>query len=111
MQTLTSKLKRVGNVLAAVCTKTYHYYRPASLDGCIIWQEDAEDTSMHGNNHLLEQKIHGTIDYYTTTEYDPVIDNVQAVLEGTIGLAWDLSSVQYEDSTKLIHYEWDFWVA
>lgn len=110
MQTLTAKLKRVGSALAAVSTRVYHYKRPTSLSGCIIWQEDAEDGSFHGNNHLLEQRLHGTIDYFTTKEYDPTCDNIQAALEGCAHVAWGLSSVQYEDTTGLIHYEWDFYV-
>lgn len=110
MISLNQKLKRIAAALTAISDKVSHYRRPSSLAGYIIWQEDAEDGSFHAGNHLAEQKVHGTIDYYTQTEFDQTIDNVQAALEGTPHVSWDLSSVQYEDDTNLIHYEWDFWV-
>lgn len=112
MLTLNSKLKFVRDALTAISTSVYHYYRPSNLSGCIIWQEDSEDGSFHANNHLAEQRIHGTIDYFTKKEFDEVIDKIQASLDAhNSHISWDLSSVQYEDDTKLIHYEWDFWVA
>ena len=108
---LNDKLRRVGRTLSAVCAKTYHYKRPTSLAGCIVWQEDAEEGSFHVGNHLAEQQLHGTIDYFTKTEFDETIDNIQAALESNHSIGWRLSSIQYEDDTGLIHYEWDFWVS
>lgn len=47
----------------------------------------------------------------TKTEFDETIDNIQAALESNHSIGWRLSSIQYEDGTGLIHYEWDFWVS
>ena len=49
------------------------------------------------------------VDYFTQTEYDPNIDKVQQALNSVCS-NWILNSVQYEDDTKLIHYEWRFTV-
>ena len=45
------------------------------------------------------------MDYYTPQEYDPAVDNIQAALN-SLRIPWRLNSVQYEDETNLIHYEW-----
>ncbi len=110
MISLSMKLKIVRDALTAVSQKVSHYRRPPNLEGWIIWQEDSESGSFKAGNHLAEQQIHGTIDYYTRTEYDQTADDIQAVLDAVSRIGWQLSSVQYEDETGLIHHEWDFWV-
>lgn len=111
MTALSMKLKIVRDALTAVSQNVSHYRRPPNLEGWIIWQEDSESGSFKAGNHLAEQQIHGTIDYFTKTEYDQTADDVQTVLDAVSRIGWQLSSVQYEDETGLIHYEWDFWVA
>lgn len=110
MMSLNDKLSRVKNALTPLSDKVYHYKRPADIAGAILWAEDAEDGSFHAGNHLAEQQIHGTVDYYTKVEFDPMCDSIQGALESS-RIPWDLSSVQYEDETGLIHFEWDFWVS
>ena len=36
------------------------------------------------------------------------MDLIQEALNTSEGVGWVLSSVQYEDETNLIHYEWTF---
>ena len=38
------------------------------------------------------------------------VDGIQEAL-WSAGIGFRLNSVQYEDDTNLIHYEWEFWVA
>jgi nucleosome binding factor SPN SPT16 subunit len=47
----------------------------------------------------------GTIDYFTKTEFDPIVETIQEKLN-SIDIAWRLNSVQYEKDTGYIHYEW-----
>lgn len=108
--TLQSKLQYVGQAFAAAVTNAYHYFRPADKWPCLVWQEDGEGDSLHAGNHKAEQAIHGTVDYYTQTEYDPAVDAIQDALEG-IRAGWSLASVQYEEDTRLIHFEWEWTVA
>lgn len=108
---LQNKLKRVSDALVTVSERCYHYRRPASVEkNYIVWQEDSEDDSFNASNHKAEQQIHGTIDFFTQTEFDSVVDGIQAALD-LAGIGFRLKSVDYEDETKLIHYEWEFWVA
>lgn len=117
MKSLQNNLKQVKNALLTVMTESgaavpcYHYVRPANaVNGYIVWAEDGEETSFDADNQKQEQKIHGTIDYFTQKEFDDVCDNIQTALNSA-GIGFRLYSVQYEDDTKLIHYEWAFWVA
>ena len=80
-------------------------------DRYFVWQEDGEASSFHSDDHKLEQQIHGTIDCYTLQEYDPLLDEIQDALDKADLVGWSLLSVQYEDETKLIHYEWEFYIA
>ena len=61
--------------------------------------------SHHADNTKAEQVLVLTIDYYTLTEYDAMIDSIQDALNDA-RIAWKLNSFQYEDETKLLHYEW-----
>ena len=40
-----------------------------------------------------------------------VLDEIQEALQNVAPGAWSLLSVQYEDETNLIHYEWEFVTA
>ena len=111
MTPISTKLKIVRNTLTAVSKKVYHYARPSDITDCILWSEDAEDNSFDANNGKQEQIIHGTIDFFTKTEYHKTIDDIQSALTASPRIGWNLSSVQYEDETNLIHYEWEFWVV
>lgn len=111
MMSMQNKLKTVRDALLTVTDKCYHYRRSGSIKtGYIVWAEDSEDGSFDGDNRKGEQQIHGTIDYFTLIEFDPVVDAVQNALNAA-GIGFRVNSVQYEDDTNLIHYEWDFWVA
>lgn len=110
MTSLQSKLQQIGTALAAVTEKTYHYWRPVKDVPCLIWAESGEENSFHAGNHKQEQRIIGTVDLFTRTEFDPLCDQVQEALEA-LGLTWNLESVQFEDETNLIHYEWTWGVV
>lgn len=111
MQSLQNKLMRVRDALVSVTANTYHYRRPSTVQKeYIVWAEDSEDASFNADNRKAEQQIHGTIDYFTQTEFDPLIDGIQDSLDDA-RVSFRLNAVDYEDDTKLIHYEWEFWVV
>lgn len=108
---ITAKLNKIKNALCEVTAQCYHYRRPENVkDKYIIWQEDGEDQSFSANNRKEEQQLHGTVDYFTTQEFDPIIDGIQDALADCM-TGWRLNQVSYEDETNLIHYEWEFWAA
>lgn len=91
----------------------YHYQRPSreSLDRYVIWAEQNEVSSFLVNNRKSEQQVRGTIDLFTQIEFDPAVDGIQEALDEAEHVTWELYSVQYEDETALIHYEWEFTVV
>jgi len=107
---MLSQLEIVKDSLLTVTDNVWHYEALTITDQYIVWAEDKEGSSVEGDNHKLEQSIQGTIDYYTKNEDDQNVEAVQTALK-TARIAFYLNSVQYEDETQYIHYEWVFEVA
>lgn len=105
---LIAKIKKVRDALIRLeGIDVYHYWREVKKNRYIIWAEDSESESFHSDNFMNEQQIHGTIDLFTKTEYDPVIDMIQNKLNDS-EIPFRVMSVQYEDETGFIHYEWEW---
>lgn len=106
---MNSKLKKIETALTQIDGLTvYHYWHPRLNAPYCIWAEDGEGNSLDGDNHKAEQVIRGTIDYFTRKEFDETVEIIQENLNTTEDVGWVLNSVQYEDETNLIHYEWTF---
>lgn len=106
---MTLKLKKIQDCLTSIDgLAVYHYWHPRLQAPYCIWAEDGEGDSLHANNHKAEQVISGTIDYFTKLEFDEMIEKIQEALNDLEDCGWELNSVQYEDETNLIHYEWSF---
>jgi len=102
-----TKAEQLPNALSGITgLKLYHLFKPATVKApYAVWQEDSEGQSFYSSNRKQEQVLVLTLDYFTLTEYDLVADSIQNALDEA-GLAWKLNSFQYEDETKLLHYEW-----
>lgn len=106
---MISQLIKIRDALTTVeGLKVYHYWRPKLNAPYCIWAEDGEGESLHTGNHKTEQVITGTVDYFTKTDFDETVDLIQNALNSLENCGWELSSVQYEDETNLIHFEWSF---
>lgn len=89
----------------------FHYTRGNSTAvPYIIWSETGEENSFNSDNHKTEQQLTGLVDFYTLKEFDPIVDAIQDVLNSE-EIGWKLISVQYEEETNLIHYQWGWWVG
>lgn len=113
MTLLTIKLKAIQAALVAVLPATFHYWRPIENNRApfIVWAENGENSRLNVNNFKDLQAISGNIDFYTSKEFDPLVDDIQARLQGLqfkMPFGWTLDAVQYEDETGLIHYTWAF---
>ena len=88
--------------------KVYHYEAEDLADApYAVWIEQSEDDAFHSDNKKDEQIIPVILDFYTQEEFDPFIDEIQKCLNGIENASWRLSAVDYEDTTKLIHYQWE----
>lgn len=103
-------LTRLRLALTALTEQVYHYSAEPNVSSpYIVWAEDGGIDFESDNTHS-ERGFSGTIDLFTETEDDPLMESVAEALE-EIEASYYLSSVQFEDETGLIHYEWVFEVV
>lgn len=107
---MRSKLKKIPEILKTVTDNVSHYEAMGITDKYIVWAEDSEGSSVEGDDRKINQSIQGTIDYFTKQDFDENVDKIQAALTAAC-ISFYLNSVQYEDETEYIHYEWVFEVA
>ena len=101
-----NKIYRIRDALLTVSKDVYHFEALKKKDKYIVWAEDGEGNSGHADNKK-NQVIQGTIDYFTKDDADPVVEEIQEALE-LYEISYKLNSVQYEDETEYIHYEWSW---
>ena len=94
-----------------VSCSVFHYTRGNSKAlPYIVWSEGGEQDSFNANNHKAEQQLTGIVDFFTKTEFDAIADTIQEILNKE-PVGWSLDSVQYEEETNLIHYQWRWWTS
>lgn len=109
---MMSLLTKIRDALTSIeGLAVYHYWHPRLQAPFCIWQEEMEGDSLWGDNHKKEFVLTGTIDYYTLTEFDTNVDEIQNALNGIENCGWSLASVDFEQETNLIHYSWDWEIA
>lgn len=99
------KLKDLRDVLITVGVPVYHYEAHKQDDKYIVWAEEGQGNADYADNKMISQTIEGTVDYYTKEEFDSNFDLIQETFNSA-GIAWSLNSIQHEEETKYIHYEW-----
>lgn len=99
------RLNNVRNALLTVTQNVGHYKAYKKADKYIVWAEDGADEALHADNTLTAQAISGTVDYFTKEEND---SNVRAISNAltSAGIPHRMNSIQFEDLTGYIHYEW-----
>lgn len=71
----------------------------------LVVQLDGQGDSLESDNVTTQQAIEGSVDLFCYTKSRANYDTVWSVLRSS-GCGVRLSSVQYENETRLIHYEW-----
>ena len=104
------KIYKVRDALLNASDNVGHYEAFKKNDRYIVWAEDNEPSSVNANNKKEIQTIGGTIDYFTKIDGDSNVSKIQEELTNA-GISFRLESVQYEDDTEYIHYEWVWEVA
>ncbi len=103
-------VERVKNALLEVTKEVYHYEAGNKGERYIVYSEDAEASGLHGDNRKLSQAIQGTIDLFTKNENDEWAAGIQDTMQRN-RIAFRLGTVEYEDETQYIHYQWIFEVS
>lgn len=105
--TLQSKLREFGKTLSGLPVSVFHFRRCQMSPPYVVWQEDGEGESFQAENGRAEPAIAGSLDYFTKTEYDPVVEQINQLLEQAAD-SWELVTALYEEETHLLHYSWDW---
>ena len=98
-------LADLRNLLLTVTSDVFHYHAHKKPDKYIVWAEDGQGDSVFADEKMEDRALQGTIDYFTKTEFDPNVELIQIKLTEA-EISWRLNSVQHEEDTGYIHYEW-----
>lgn len=79
-------------------------HAPAGTYGVVSLE--GQEESLPGDDRINAQSIRGSIDLYVKGVGTDAPQAVQDAINGVV--AWRLNSVQYEDDTGLVHWEWIF---
>ena len=103
-------LEELETALASTGYEFRHYgwsHAPSGTYG--VYSEDSAQ-SLWAGSKMVNQSMQGTIDLFTRDDTDLPRTKVQTAL-ASIEIAWYLNSIQYEEDTGYIHYEWVFEVV
>lgn len=81
----------------------YGWSRAPEGDYGVVAEDSGED--FIANDVHLERGTAGTVDLFTRDDTSAPRDAVEAVLNAS-GAAWSLNTIQFENDTGFIHYEW-----
>lgn len=98
-------VQRLSNALDTTGYKFAHFLwsHAPSGDWGVYSEDGAETFFADGRN--ASSRLTGSVDYYTRSDAEEVKTKIETALK-TSGLAWWLESIQYENDTRFIHYEW-----
>lgn len=102
--------ERVRQALVSLPVDVFHYHAFKKKDRYIVWAEENEGSSVEADNVTQEYSLSGYIDFFTRRENDPVVDMVPERLKSA-EISFSLNSVQYEEETGYLHFEWMFEVV
>lgn len=100
--------ERIIAAHTAVTNAVSHGQRMQS-ERYFVWQEDGAN-DLEADNVHAETAVTGTTDLFTRQEFDPWVEELGESLSG-YGVAWYISSIQFEEDTGFWHTEWIWEVA
>ena len=69
----------------------------------VVSLEGSDDT-VAGDGRIIHQSLRGSIDLFVAGSSLDAMQAVQDAINGIV--AWRLNSIQLEEDTRLVHYEW-----
>ena len=99
------QLDQIKNALLTIGVPVSHYTAVKKPDRYIVWAEYGQAEPAWADDRLIGQVIQGTVDYFTRTERDQNTSRIQNAMNEA-EISFSLNSVQREEETGYIHYEW-----
>lgn len=108
--TMQQALQSFGEGLRTISVNSteaqvYHYWRPLKELPCIVWQETGRSNDFHTDNTKGEKLIDVDVDVYTNTEFDALLDALEAFLEAS-EIPYSLNDVDFDNEARVIHYSY-----
>lgn len=75
-----------------------------------VYSEDGQNPHWE-DNHRSAHAVQGTVDYFTRDDSGAPQEAIEAALNGLECCSWYLNTIQLEEDTGFIHYEWVFEVV
>lgn len=72
-----------------------------------VYALDGAADTVWGDNRMIHQAMEGTVDLFTHGPGGAQAKQVQTAMDAA-GVSWQLSSTQFEEDTRLTHWEWIF---
>lgn len=97
---------KLAQDLQALGMMQHYAWAPAPASGDYgVWSEDGVNDFEADGVHA-ERAVTGTIDLFCRSDASTSPAAVESVLRSQPCCAWSLNSIQFEEETGLIHYEW-----
>lgn len=94
----------------ALLTLTVPVYRYRAVKGAnvpyIVWSEDSTSDLIADDKHA-ERRFEGTVDYFTKTEDDATVAQIEALLD-SLPIYWNYENILFEEDTNIIHHVFIF---
>lgn len=95
----------IKTLLIGLTSDVYNYTAPANKPlSYVVYGKDGENVASANDRHA-ETADEGYIDLFTKNPEDPLIESIPLALDAG-GVAYSLESIQYEEETGYLHYEW-----
>lgn len=86
-----------------------HYAWSKAPDGDYGTYSESNGNDLIADDKHIERGTEGYINLFTRDDTDTPRVKIETALN-SMNIAWNLNSVQYENDTGYIHYEWEFGV-
>ena len=97
-------MDEIITILTAQGFRCAHYaWSHAPAGDYVVWAEDGAN-DLGADDHHVEHVTQGTLDLFTRDDSGTPRTTIEAALDGRC--AWYLNSIQFEDDSGYIHYEW-----
>lgn len=93
------------DTLLTITESIFHYKPLKPGNKYIVWSEITQSGAKHADNKATHQAIRCAVHFFTKDEFDHDFFRIQRKFNDA-EIPWRLNSVQYEEDTGFIHYEW-----
>lgn len=97
METILQQLQTLGSF-------ALYGWSHAPADNYGVVSQDGQN-ALRGSNALAEKVQEGTVDWFSRSPTSTMPGSIESALD-SLGASWYLNSVQYENDTGFIHWEW-----